>query len=154
MDDIFFMKEAINQAKKAFENDEVPVGAVIVKDNEIIARACNETRSKKNSLKHAEIVCIERATNFLGNERLTGCELYVTKEPCSMCAGAIVNARIARVIIGAGDKKYGGCGGALLVCGNTILNHVPEIIFGVCEEESIDLLQTFFKQKRLLQRAK
>jgi tRNA(adenine34) deaminase len=91
---------------------------------------------------------IRAASRVLGNERLTRCELFVTKEPCAMCAGAIVHARIARLIIGARDAKYGACGTVLSVCGNSILNHVPEIVFGVLEEESADLLHKFFEHLR------
>jgi tRNA(adenine34) deaminase len=143
-----FMYAAIIQARNAFNKGEIPVGAVIIKDGKIIARAHNLNRVKNNPVKHAEIICIEKAARFLNNERLTDCDLYVTKEPCAMCAGAIVHSRIKSVFIGTEDKKYGACGSAINVCGNKILNHVPVIEFGLLKEESAFLLREFFKNKR------
>ena len=119
------MEIALNEAHKAFKQDEVPIGAVIVYEGKVIARAHNCTRLLRNPVKHAEIIAIEEASKVLANERLIGCDLYVTKEPCVMCAGAIVHARLARVIIGAKDEKYGACGTVLNVCGSSILNHQP-----------------------------
>ncbi len=146
--DIPIMKQALLEARKAFDSDEVPVGAAVVKDGRIIALARNENRETNNPVRHAEIIAIEAACAALGNERLTGCDLYVTKEPCAMCAGAIVHARIRRLVIGARDTRYGACGTVLSVCGNPALNHIPEIEFGVMEEESSRLLKEFFKMKR------
>lgn len=142
------MKIALNQASAAYDVDEVPIGAVIVRNGDIVSKAHNCTRTLKNPIKHAEIIAIEEAVKILNNERLNGCDLYVTKEPCAMCAGAIVHARLERVIIGARDDKYGACGTVLDVCGNNKLNHRPEIIFGILEKESGDLLKKFFAQKR------
>jgi tRNA(adenine34) deaminase len=147
-DDISIMKQALLEARNAFASDEVPVGAAIVKDGRIIALARNENRETNNPVRHAEIIAIEAACAAMGNERLTDCDLYVTKEPCAMCAGAIVHARIRRLIIGARDTRYGACGTVLSVCGNRALNHVPEIEFGLMEEESAKLLKEFFKMKR------
>lgn len=143
-----FMRAALKQAKIAYNKGEIPVGAVIVKDGRIIARAHNQNRAKNNPVKHAEIICIEKASRVLNNERLTGCELYATKEPCAMCSGAIVHARIKSVFIGTEDKKYGACGSVLNVCGNKSLNHVPVIEFGLLREEASLLLKKFFKNKR------
>lgn len=143
------MQSALEEAQKAFEKGEIPVGAALVHEDTIIARNHNRNRAEHNPVKHAEILVIEEASDILGNERLTGCELYVTKEPCAMCAGAIVHARIARLIIGTPDAKYGACGSALSVCGNEKLNHIPVIEFGVLQEESAKLLSEFFKRLRL-----
>ena len=145
------MNIALKEAIAAFNMDEVPIGAVIVLDDEIISRAHNCTRTYKNPVKHAEIMAIEEATKVLQNERLIGCELYVTKEPCAMCAGAIVHARLDRVIIGARDEKYGACGTVLDICGNKKLNHRPEIEFGILEIEARKLLKDFFEKKRKIQ---
>ncbi len=143
-----FMSIAIEEAKTAYESGEIPVGAVIVKDGAVIARAHNCNRGLRDPVKHAEIICIEEASRVLNNERLSGCELYVTKEPCAMCAGAIVHARIKSVLIGAEDKKYGACGTVLSVCGNSSLNHVPKIEFGILRDESSIILRDFFRNKR------
>jgi len=143
MNSEIFMKEALAEAKKAGEEDEIPVGAVIVLNDEIIARGHNQNRQENNATRHAEIIAIERASALIRNERLTDCVLYVTKEPCAMCAGAIVHSRLKRVIIAAKDIKYGACGTVLSVCGSSILNHVPEIEFGLFEKESAALLKNF-----------
>jgi tRNA(adenine34) deaminase len=119
-----------------------------VHEGAVIARAHNTNRSERNALRHAELIAIEAASRALGNERLNGCDLYVSKEPCAMCAGAIVHARIRRVIIATEDAKYGACGTALSVCGNPALNHVPEIEFGLLREESQTLLKRFFEKLR------
>ncbi|HSA13430.1 MAG TPA: nucleoside deaminase [Spirochaetota bacterium] len=148
MTDIEFMELALGLAAEAGELDEVPVGAVIVRDGMVIARARNSNRSDNCATRHAEMIAIEQASRILGNERLVGCGLFVTKEPCAMCAGAIVHARIERLVIGARDRKYGACGTVLDVCGNALLNHVPAIEFGLLEERSVGLLQNFFKKKR------
>jgi tRNA(adenine34) deaminase len=143
-----FMRVALNEARLACNKGEIPVGAVIVKDAKIIARAHNCNRELRNAVKHAEIICIEKASRVLSNERLLDCELYVTKEPCAMCAGAIVHSRIKSVFIGAEDKKYGACGTVLNICGNDQLNHVPAIEFGILQDESSKILKEFFKIKR------
>lgn len=138
-----YMKAALSQAKRAAAKGEVPVGAVIVRDGEIIARAYNTRETDKNALCHAEIKAIRKACKKLGGWRLTRCEMYVTLEPCPMCAGAIVNSRIVSVIYGASDKKAGAFG--TLFDMNTFgLNHKPEIVGGVMEEECAALLSDFF----------
>lgn len=143
-----YMRSALDEAKAAAEAGEIPVGAVIVHNGTIIARARNANRASHDPTRHAELEAIRIAASALSNERLLECELFVTKEPCAMCAGAIVHARIRRVIIGARDTKYGACGSVLSVCGNEKLNHVPEIIFGVLEKESSLLLREFFESLR------
>ena len=148
MDDGDFMNAALALAREAYAAGEVPVGAVIVRDGAIIASARNETRAARNPLLHAEAIAIARACESVGNERLTDCDLFVTKEPCAMCAGAIVNARVRRVVIAARDVRYGACGTVLCVCGNRSLNHVPVIEFGLAEEEAAALLKDFFKERR------
>jgi len=146
--DMEFMRQALLLARAAADLDEVPVGAVIVHDGEVIAAAHNENRGSRNPVRHAEICAIERAASFLENERLTGCVMYVTKEPCAMCSGAIVHARIEKVYIGARDIKYGACGTVLSVCGNSVLNHVPLIEFGLLEGDCAGILREFFRMKR------
>jgi tRNA(adenine34) deaminase len=148
MDNLNYMKLALELAREAAARGEIPVGAVIVKYDEIIASARNDNRESNNPVRHAEINAIEMACAAVGNERLTGCDLYVTKEPCAMCAGAIVHARIRRLVIGARDARFGACGTVLSVCGNGALNHVPEIEFGLMEEEAAGLLKEFFRLKR------
>ena len=143
-----FMRIALLEAERAYKKEEIPVGAVIVKDDKIISKGHNRNREKNDATLHAEIIAITKASKKLKSERLTDCELYVTKEPCSMCAGAIVNARLKKVIIAAEDIKYGACGTVLSVCGNDILNHVPEIEFGVLREESSSILKQFFSKLR------
>ena len=148
MNDEEIMRIALDEARLAFAEGEIPVGAVIVRGNVMIARAHNRTRALSNPVKHAEIIAIESAAAAIGNERLTGCEMYVTKEPCAMCAGAIVHARIQRLIIAAEDKKYGACGTVLPVCGNPALNHVPAIEFGLLRDEASGILSDFFRARR------
>jgi len=143
-----YMRAALEEAEIAAAAGEVPVGAVIVLDGRVIARAHNRNRSSKDPVLHAEIIAIREAAAALGNERLTGCELFVTKEPCAMCAGAIVHARIERVYIGAPDTKYGACGSVLTVCGDPRLNHVPEVLFGIMRDEAARLLSEFFTALR------
>jgi len=143
-----FMQMALEKAREAYNIGEIPVGALIVRHGELIASAHNMNRSQNNPVMHAEIAAITAASAILGNERLTGCHIYVTKEPCAMCAGAIVHSRIEKVIIGARDMKSGACGSVLCVCGSSLLNHVPEIEFGVMENESAALLKEFFRERR------
>ncbi len=142
-----YMKAAIKQAKKAAEKGEVPVGAVIVRDGKIIARAYNTRETDKNALCHAEIKAIKKACKKLGGWRLTRCEMYVTLEPCPMCAGAIVNSRIVSVYYGASDKKAGAFG-TLFDMNGFGLNHKPEIYAGILEEECALLLSDFFAELR------
>jgi tRNA(adenine34) deaminase len=141
-----FMLECIEEAKKAFAQDEVPVGAVIVRNGEIIVRAYNTREKDKNPLYHAEIKAIDEACKILGGWRLVGCTLYVTLEPCPMCAGAIINSRIERVVYGASDKKAGAFGTMINLTDYPLFK--PQIEKGVMEEKCAELLSTFFKQKR------
>ncbi|PKL17526.1 MAG: tRNA adenosine(34) deaminase TadA [Spirochaetae bacterium HGW-Spirochaetae-5] len=148
MTDEEYMEYALSLAAEAYRRDEIPVGAVIVKDGRIIAVGSNENREKSDPTLHAEIIAIRNASIHLNNERLTGCNLYVTKEPCAMCAGAIVHSRIKCVIIGAEDIKYGACGTVFDICGNSLMNHIPEIKWGVLRDRCSTLLSEFFKAKR------
>lgn len=142
-----FMKEAILEAKKAYSEGEVPVGAIIVKDGEIIARGRNHREKKQNALSHAEIEAINSACETLGSWRLEGCELYVTLEPCPMCTGAIINARIKTVVFGAFDSAMGCMDSVINLCGYP-LGHKVEIYAGICEDECKALLQDFFQKLR------
>lgn len=150
--DDYFIGEALRQAVKAFEKGEVPVGAVIVREGRIIARAFNQVELLKDATAHAEMLALTQAENALGDWRLTDCTLYVTKEPCPMCAGAIVHTRIARVVFGAGDPKAGAAGGALNLLQFPTLNHRCEITGGVREAECRALLQTFFAEQRAVKK--
>ncbi len=146
-DDIMFMQAAIEQAKIAQSLGEVPVGAVVVCDGKIISSAYNTRETGKNALHHAECKAIDSACQTLGGWRLHKCDLYVTLEPCPMCAGAIVNARIKRVIFGANDMKAGAFG-SVFNMNDLPLNHKPEIIKSVCEQECSNLLTNFFANLR------
>jgi len=143
-----FMRAALKLAQEATSHGEIPVGAVIVRDGVIIGSGMNRNRELQNPTRHAEMIAIEEACGVTGNERLNECSIYVTKEPCAMCAGAIVHARIDEVFIAAEDRRFGACGTALLVCGNPQLNHVPRIHFGVLREEASSLLSSFFQNIR------
>ena len=146
-DDVRFMREAMALARRAEELDEVPVGAVVVKDGKIIARGYNTRETDKCATHHAEVVAIEEACRTLGGWRLIGATLYVTMEPCVMCAGAIINARVPRVVYGARDLRFGAFG-SLLDLAAVPLNHKPEIVGGVLEDECREMLQSYFKKKR------
>src|ERR1700734_3115425 len=146
--DDYFMGEALRQAAKAYEKEEVPVGAVIVRGGKIIARAFNQVELLKDATAHAEMLALTQAEEAVGDWRLTDCTLYVTKEPCPMCAGAIVHTRIARVIFGAADPKGGAAGSALNLLQFPTLNHQCEITKGVREAECRALLREFFAQQR------
>ncbi|MBX9576969.1 MAG: tRNA adenosine(34) deaminase TadA [Chthoniobacterales bacterium] len=146
--DDYFMSQALRQAVKAYEAEEVPVGAVIVREGRIIARAFNQVETLKDATAHAEILAITQAEQALGDWRLNECDLYVTKEPCPMCAGASVNARVKRVIFGCGDPRGGGAGGLLNILQLPTLNHRCDITSGVREEECGRLLKNFFSEKR------
>lgn len=143
-----FMKEALKEAKKAYEKDEIPVGAVIVKDNKIIARAHNLKESKNNSICHAEILAIQKACKKLNSWRLLDCEMYVTLEPCSMCAGALINSRIKKVYIGTADEKTGACGSKLNLLEDFKFNHIVEIEKYILKDECEEILKDFFKNLR------
>jgi tRNA(adenine34) deaminase len=146
--DEHFMGEALRQAAKALEREEVPVGAVIVREGKIIARAFNQVEELKDATAHAEMLALTQAESAVGDWRLTDCTLYVTKEPCPMCAGAIVHTRLARVVFGASDPKGGAAGGAMNLLQFPTLNHRCEITGGVRLEECRVLLQDFFTGKR------
>ena len=143
-----YMKEAIRQAKKARALEEVPIGCVIVCNGQIIARGYNRRNTDKNTLSHAELNAIKKASKKLGDWRLEDCTLYVTLEPCQMCAGAIVQARIPRVVIGSMNPKAGCAGSILNILQIPTFNHQCEITKGVCEEECSEMLTTFFKELR------
>ena len=143
-----FMKEALKEAKKAYEKLEVPVGCVIVKEGKIIARAHNLKETKFDTTKHAEIVAIQKASKKLKSWRLLDCEMYVTLEPCSMCAGAIINSRIKKVYIGAMDEKTGACSSVLNLFEDYKFNHKVELETGMMSEECEKILKDFFKELR------
>lgn len=143
-----FMYEALRQANKAAKQDEVPIGAIIVHEGRIIARAWNQVETLKDATAHAEMLCLTQAQAALEDWRLTECDLYVTKEPCPMCAGAIVHCRIRRVIFGCGDSKGGAAGGFWNLLQAPNLNHHCEITSGVRNEECVGVLKSFFKEAR------
>jgi len=147
--DDYFMREALRQAERAYEADEVPVGAVIVRAGRVIARAFNQVERLKDATAHAEMLALTQAEEVTGDWRLTDCTLYVTKEPCPMCAGAMVHTRLARVVFGAGDPKAGAAGSAMNLLQFPTLNHHCEITPGVHEPECRALLQKFFAEQRL-----
>lgn len=142
-----FMRLALKQARVSSKNDEVPIGAVVVKDGAVIARAHNTRNASKNACEHAELVAIQRACKQLGDWRLSGCDLYVTLEPCVMCLGACYNARIANVYFGAYDLSGKGCVQLSEMIGRT-LNHELGICGGILQEECSELLTEYFKSKR------
>lgn len=146
--DEYFMGEALRQARRAFAADEVPVGAVIVKEGAVIARAWNQVELLKDATAHAEMLAITQAEAEVGDWRLNDCELYVTKEPCPMCAGAIVHARLKRVIFGCGDARGGAAGGLINLLQMPELNHRSEITSGIRAGESAALLKEFFGARR------
>ena len=145
-DDEKFMRLAIDEAKRAECEDEVPVGAVIVRGGEVIASAYNTREYGKNALYHAEIKAIDEACKKLGGWRLVGCTMYVTLEPCPMCAGAIINARVERVVFGAPDHKAGAFGTMINLTDYPLFK--PEIVGGVLKDECAEMLSSFFKKKR------
>lgn len=151
--DEYFMKEAIKRAKKAYMLNEPPIGAVIVMDGEIISSGYNKREIKKNALCHAEIEAINKACKKVGGWRLVGCSLYVSLEPCVMCAGAIINSRIDKVVFGAYDKRFGAMGS---VCDISKMpfNHSPQVVGGVLENESVQLLKRFFSEIREIKKNK
>ncbi len=146
--DDHFMGEALRQARLAYENDEVPVGAVIVREAKVIARAFNQVELLKDATAHAEMLALTQAAHALGDWRLDGCTLYVTKEPCPMCAGALTLSRIKKVVFGVRDEKSGGAGTVFNIPTQGGLNHVVEVVAGVKEAEARDLLKSFFRAKR------
>src|SRR6476646_8623843 len=146
--DHYFMGEALRLAARAYEAEETPVGAVIVREGRIIARAFNQVELLKDATAHAEMLALTQAEEAVGDWRLTDCTLYVTKEPCAMCAGAIVHVRIGRVVFGASDAKAGAAGSALNLLQFPTFNHHCQVTAGVREPECRSLLQSFFAAQR------
>lgn len=144
----YWMQRALNLAQRAEQNGEVPVGAVVVMGNEVVGEGWNRPISSHDPSSHAEINAIRAAAAHLGNYRLTGAELYVTLEPCVMCAGAIIHARITRVVFGAHDPKAGAAGSVFDILSTDKLNHRVEVSAAVMAPECADILQTFFRQRR------
>ncbi len=144
----FYMKEALREAKKAFDRDEVPVGAVVMHKGTIIGRAHNQIKMLKDPTAHAEMIAITQAASQLQNERLIDCAMYVTIEPCSMCAGAMVLARIKELFYAADDPKSGACGSVTDLVNHKKLNHRIEVRRGILEHEASALLKEFFRKKR------
>ena len=143
-----FMKQAIQLAENAGKLDEIPVGAIVVKENNIIGRGYNQCESLKDPTAHAEIIAITAAANTVEDWRLTGCTLYVTKEPCPMCAGAIINSRLKMVIFGAYDEEKGCCGSLYQLCGDRRFGNTVSVRGGFFEEKCMAILKEFFKTKR------
>ena len=146
--DEIFMREAIRQALEAAREDEVPVGAVIVHDRKIIAKAHNQIEMLKDPTAHAEMIAITQATNYLSSKWLQDCTLYVTIEPCSMCAGALVLSRITRVYFGASEPKTGACGSVINIANHQALNHRIDVCGGILADECSALVSEFFQKKR------
>jgi tRNA(adenine34) deaminase len=146
--DASFMREALRLAKKAYKAAEVPIGAVVVREGRIIARAYNQVELLKDASAHAEMLALTQAEAAVGDWRLTDCDLYVTKEPCVMCAGALVHARVRRVIFGCKDERAGAAGSILNVLQMPALNHQCDIASGVLQNECAAILQDFFRNKR------
>jgi tRNA(adenine34) deaminase len=147
--DRYFMGEALRQARRAYEAGEVPIGAVVVRQGRIIARASNQIELLKDATAHAEMLALTQAEDVVGDWRLTDCTIYITKEPCPMCAGAIVHVRLPRVVFGVGDPKAGAAGGVLNLLQFPSFNHRCEITGGVREAECRALLQRFFLEQRV-----
>ena len=147
--DIFFLKEALKEAKKAQKKGEVPVGAVLVLKNKIIGRGHNKSIVLNDPTAHAEIIALRAASRKAGNYRLNGSKLYATIEPCPMCAGALVWARVSQIVFGAHDKKAGACGSLFNIASNKKLNHRIKVSGGLLEKECRSLIQKFFRKKRI-----
>ncbi len=143
-----FMLEALKEAKKAYKINEVPVGAIVVRNGKIVSRGHNLNITLKDPTAHAEIVALRKAAKKLGNYRLTDCEMYVTIEPCPMCAGAIVYARLKKLVYAIKDPKSGAAGSVMNILSNDRLNHKVEVVSGVCKEQARKLIQKFFKTRR------
>lgn len=143
-----YMREALKEAKKAYNIEEVPVGAIIVRNNKIISRAYNLKETRKDATKHAEIIAIQKASKKLDMWRLNDCEMYVTLEPCSMCAGAIIQSRITKIYIGTMDYKTGACGSVFNLFKDYKFNHEVEVEYGILKEECENILKNFFKELR------
>lgn len=143
-----YMREAIKQAKKAAKIGEVPIGCVVVYEGKIIARGYNKRNTKKNTLAHAEIIAMNKASKVVGDWRLEGCTMYVTLEPCQMCAGAIVQSRMDRVVVGTMNKKAGCCGSVLNLLDMQEFNHQVELVTGVLGDECAEVISSFFRELR------
>lgn len=152
--DEHYMRMALRQAEQAFQAGEVPIGAVVVHEDEVIAKAWNQVEMLKDATAHAEILALTQASAHLDRWRLHGCTLYVTKEPCPMCAGALVNSRIDRVVFGLADEKGGGCGGSFHIHDHEGLLHKVKSEGHCCEDDCRLLIQSFFKMRRLAQKEK
>ncbi|MEW6569978.1 MAG: tRNA adenosine(34) deaminase TadA [Nitrospirota bacterium] len=146
--DLYYMRLALDEAKLAFDEDEVPVGAILIKDNTVIAGAHNCREFSRDPAGHAEILVIRAAASQMGNWRLTDSTLYVTKEPCIMCAGAMVNARLGRLVYGCKDEKAGAVDSLYNILSDKRLNHQVEVVSGVLEDECAELLKRFFQNRR------
>lgn len=146
--DASFMRQAVRLAEKAYQAEEVPVGAIVVQSGRIIGRAWNQVELLKDATAHAEMLAITQAEAAVGDWRLSECDLYVTKEPCAMCAGALVHVRMRRVIFGCADERSGAAGGAMNLLQLPALNHRCEIVAGVLRDECAALLQSFFRARR------
>ena len=144
----YWMKQALIQADKAFKSEEIPVGAVVIKEDKVIGRAHNQREQLNDPTAHAEIIAITAAANTLGDWRLNGCTLYVTKEPCSMCAGAIINARLDMIVFGCYDEAEGCCGSLYQLCGDPRFKTKVSVMGGVMENQSHSLLKEFFTSRR------
>jgi tRNA(adenine34) deaminase len=143
-----FMIQALNEARNAYQADEVPVGCVIVHEGLVIGRGYNRTESLQDPTAHAEMLAITAAAEHLGSWRLTGCTAYCTLEPCAMCAGALVLARVDRLVFGAPDPKFGACGSIFKIVQEPRLNHRVALTLGVLGDDCVELMQEFFKKKR------
>ena len=143
-----FMREALRQAQKALNAEEVPIGAVVVRGGRVIAKAYNQVEMLKDATAHAEMLAITAADAAVGDWRLNECDLYVTKEPCTMCAGALVHVRMRRVIFGCADERGGGAGGTINLLQMPTFNHRCDITSGVLQQECASLLQSFFRARR------
>ena len=148
----YYMRQALKEAEKAYKKLEIPVGAIIVKDGKIIARAHNQKETKTDTTKHAEIVAIQKASKKLNSWRLLDCEMYVTLEPCAMCAGAMINARIKKVCIGTMDEKTGAAGSVLNLFEDYKFNHKVEVEKGILKQECEEILKKFFRELRKMKK--
>lgn len=147
-DDNYYMSIAIKEAKKALKRDEVPIGAVLVKDGDIVAKGFNQKNESKNSFKHAEMIVLKKYQKKIKDWHFYDLTLYTTLEPCPMCAGAIINFRVGKVVFGAYDKKAGSCGTVIDLLDKKEFNHRPNHYGGICEKECSEILTNYFKEKR------
>ena len=152
--DEYFMREALRMAQKAYDANEVPVGAVVVREGKIIARACNQVELLKDATAHAEMLALTQAEAAVGDWRLIDCDLYVTKEPCAMCAGALVHTRVPRVIFGCADPSAGAAGSVINLLQLPTLNHRCDVASGVLQDQCASILQDFFRKRRDDERAR